>query len=112
MMEEYLELGSSPADEECAQVGDPDYADRAQRECAAWARQLTREFPRGRFSVKWFRHDFGSYAEVVARWSTPEEEEAAFAAESGARTTWDAIAKAELGIPATGLPAFLQRQAM
>lgn len=91
---EYINIGSTPADEDCLPIGHP----LAREETAIYRRQLEREFPAGRFSVKAFPHDFGTYYEVVA-WYGNElddtENEAAFYAECG-RGEWDEEALAEL----------------
>lgn len=68
-MNDYLEVGSSPSDEDCVQVGSDDYGPRSIIECQRWREQLERTFtphPKGcRFLVKRFPHDFGTYREVV-----------------------------------------------
>lgn len=68
-MREYLELGPVPANEQCAQVGAPDYSERSREECQRYINQLKREFPIPddldcRYVIKSFPHDFGSYREV------------------------------------------------
>jgi hypothetical protein len=68
MVEEYIELGPVPAGEECAQVGEPNFATDARAECVRYKEQLERMFPtdgkNNRFKIKSFPHDFGSYYEV------------------------------------------------
>ena len=70
-MLDYLNLGSTPSDEDCAQVGSPDYQNRANKELDAYKAQLERMFPglethkRMEFKKMWFPHDFGSYGEIV-----------------------------------------------
>ena len=63
-MRQYLELGSTPIDEVCKQVGTDDYYDIRQ-ECLVYKNQLERMFPGNNFKVKTFHHDFGDYCEVV-----------------------------------------------
>ncbi len=91
-MSDYLNIGSTPAEESCLPAGHPN----ARRECAIYCRQLEREFPEGNFRVKGFPHDFGTYYEVVAGLGTELEQEAAFEAEGEASPTWDEGAKVEL----------------
>jgi len=91
---DYINIGSTPPDEDCLPVGHP----YAHPECRVYKRQLEREFPAGRFTVKSFPHDFGTYHEVVA-WYGEELDtatnEAAFEAECG-KGEWDEEAKIEL----------------
>jgi len=92
-MRDYLSIGSAPCDEECAQVGSPDYSTQARIECRAYMEQLRRLYPEpqgGYFKLKSFPHDFGSYYEVVAVYDTEDEEPTnwAFDAEAGAEN-WD-----------------------
>ena len=94
MKVDYINIGSTPADEDCLGVGHA----LARKETAIYCRQLEREFPAGKFSVKGFDHDFGRYHEVVA-WYGEELDvatnEAAFEAECG-RGEWDEEALVEL----------------
>jgi hypothetical protein len=43
-MRDCLTLGPVPAEESCAQVGEPSYYERARRECEAYRRQLREQF--------------------------------------------------------------------
>ncbi len=101
-MRETIEIGATPHGEDCAQVGAPDYAERARRECRAYINQLKRMFgepPEGcSLRVKSFSHDFGSYHEVVAVFDDENEEAAEYAyrLESDGPEYWDAEAQAEL----------------
>ena len=99
---DYINIGPTPYEEACAQVGQEDYYSRARKECAAYCRQLRRLYPEpagGYFAVKSFGHDFGSYYEVIARYDDTDREavEWALTAECGA-ANWDDDARAELGI--------------
>lgn len=91
----YLELGSTPCDEPCAQVGSPNYASHARAECARYINLLREAFgdePEGaRLAVKSFPHDFGTYYEVVCHYdeALPESLDYAFMLESDAPTTWE-----------------------
>ena len=95
-MREYIELGSSPCDEECAQVGQADYETAARiRECLrfidAIRAKLGPEPPGARLVVKGFSHDYGTYYEVVC-WYDPKIDESveyAFRCESESPKTWE-----------------------
>jgi hypothetical protein len=62
---QYLELGPVPADETCAQVGSKNYREVALAECRRYKQLLEAKFPEGRFAIKGFSHDYGTYHEVV-----------------------------------------------
>jgi hypothetical protein len=96
MMED-LNIGSTPNEEECAQVGSDDYYERAIKECLAYREQIRKHYPEpenGYLKVKGFPHDFGTYYEVVAYYD-PEDTQAsrwAFDIEGdnlGVLSTWD-----------------------
>ena len=93
-MKNFINIGSSPAEEDCFQLGDA----RCRRECLIYKRQLEREFPEGDFRIKAFPHDFGEYLEVVAYYDTEDEEatDLAFEAECDASQVWDKLALAEI----------------
>lgn len=101
---DYITIGCSPCEEDCAQVGEPGYRTRAMAECNAFLRQIKRILgptPEGaRLQIKAFRHDFGSYHEVVCHYteSHPKSVEYAFNAEEKAPEYWDDAAKAELAV--------------
>lgn len=103
-MREYVELGPAPAMEDCAQVGDANYRDRAMREARAFIGLIRRahpDLPEGlSLIVKSFPHDFGSYYEVCAAYSTNDEAagEAAWGLERTAPGEWDEAAREELGL--------------
>lgn len=109
-MKERIELGSAPWDEDCAQVGQADYYQRAQKECIAYKRQLQRileaegysgllVYGELRFVIKSNAHDFGNYYEVVVVFDADDEQqvEAAYFIEGNLPAKWDAIALDELG---------------
>lgn len=103
-MRDSIELGSTPYEETCAQVGAPDYRARALAECKALIAQLYRENP-GIDSlvdlrVLWHPHDFGNYAEVSVFFDDASEEStvAAYMVEENFPAYWDELARAELGI--------------
>lgn len=68
-MQNYFTLGQTPAEEECAQVGSPDYMEKARAECKRYIDLLRKKFgpePAGaQLKIKSFMHDFGDYLEVV-----------------------------------------------
>ncbi len=104
MARDYLSLGSTPADENCAQVGESDYHERTQQEGRAYIAQLRRQFgeePYGcRFKLKAFPHDFGTYHEVCIEYldDVPESVEYAFKVDNECPAAWDSEARIELGL--------------
>jgi hypothetical protein len=103
-MRDYLNIGATPADETCEQLG-PNYDPmKARAECNAFAKQIIRQFGEPPFGadirVKSFTHDFGTYQEVVI-WFMDDIEETidyAYKVENEVAATWDDEAKKELGI--------------
>ena len=108
-MRDEISIGSTPASEDCAQVGSEGYYPQARRECRAFIGQLQRQFgppPEGaRLAVKSNAHDFGTYLDVVVRFDddNPEAVEYAYRCEEHASDVWDAEAKAELAESGRGL---------
>ena len=95
MARDYVDIGSSPCDEDCAQMGAPDYYTRAKAECARFIELIRKTLgpePEGaRLAVKSNPHDFGAYYEVVCYY-VDENDEArkyAYRCESDAPATWD-----------------------
>lgn len=92
-MIDYVYIGSSPCDEDCAQVGREGYHTLAKIECNAYIKQLRRvygEEPEGvRFVIK--------EGEVQCRYNPDDEKgsEWAWKTESGCES-WDDDAKAEI----------------
>ncbi len=102
---EYLELGPTPSQENCAQVGTDEFALQAPKEMKAYINQLKRQFPEIEksktlsFSIKWFPHDFGQYGEVVINYRPGnEEEDIVYKVERELPLYWDTEARKELGI--------------
>jgi hypothetical protein len=66
---EYIELGPSPAGEDCVQVGEQNYSRNARKECERYVSLLEEMFPTDNhnnfFEIMGFPHDFGTYYEVV-----------------------------------------------
>ncbi len=102
-MLDYLHIGASPVEEDCAQVGSDCYRERSWKECKAFAGQLLRQFgepPLGaRITVKRFQHDFGEYREVCVVFDDTVEKELEYALklESETPMKWDTEARKELG---------------
>ena len=102
MARDYITIGSSPAGEDCAQVGSDNYAARARRECNVFIKQLRRQFGEekgsARLAVKGFPHDFGTYYEVVCFYNDEDETgtDYAFKLEGAPPETWDDEAKRAL----------------
>ncbi len=96
MVRDYINIGSTPAAEDCLGVGKAGSREQVE----IYARQLKREFPAGTFQVKGFDHDFGRYYEVVAYFnddgSNEAERKAAYDAEGNSKQNWDDTAKNEL----------------
>ena len=101
MARDYISIGSSPADEPCAQVGEPDYHIKANKECKKFIELIRKELgkePDGaRLSVKGFPHDFGTYYEVVCWYddALPDSVEYAFKCEAEAPTNWPPLVVGE-----------------
>jgi len=78
-MRDHIMIGSTPAGEDCAQVGTADYHQIARRECRAFIGQIRREFgpePDGaRLFTKSNPHDFGTYYEVACEFETDGADE-------------------------------------
>jgi hypothetical protein len=102
MARDYVSLGSTPHGEDCAQVGQDDYRERARAEIRAFAAQIIRECgepPLGASLVcKGFPHDFGTYYELCAVFNDTNDEagEWAYKCEDGTPEHWDEQARADL----------------
>jgi hypothetical protein len=109
-MRDYIEIGSTPCEESCQQVGTASYnATMARKECHAFRDQIRRTLgfePDGaELRIKGFAHDFGTYHEVVCYYDDekPESVEYAFRCESDAPINWDEQAKIVLVTPAEAI---------
>ncbi len=82
-MRGYIELGATPSDEDCAQVGSDDYSEKSRAEARRYIAQLNRMFPvmpaGCYFARKGFPHDFGTYHEIVIYFNEDDEEQSDFA---------------------------------
>jgi len=94
-MRDYINIGATPAEEDCAQVGSPDYSSRARVECQRFIELIRKTLgpePEGaRLATKSFPHDFGGYFEGVCYFDDQDEEarKYAFRSEREAPTRWD-----------------------
>jgi hypothetical protein len=94
-MRDVLSIGSPPWDEACAQVGQPDYDQKAREECRRFMRLLRQHLgpePEGaQLAIKSFPHDFGDYLDVVCWFETgsPASTEYALRCESETPATWE-----------------------
>ena len=95
-MRDYIEIGPSPASEDCVQLGSENYHILAREECQRFIEFIRKHKgnePNGaRLFIKSNPHDFGTYLEVACYFDDklPESEEYAFACESDLPGTWDA----------------------
>lgn len=95
---EILEIGATPYEEDCYQVGCDNYAEKARIQCVAFKAQLIRQFgepPEGaRLYVKSNPHDFGNYYEVAVKFDSMDETAVdwAFKVEGNLPAKWDAEA--------------------
>jgi hypothetical protein len=104
-MRDYISIGSTPCEEPCAQVGQPDYRKKALAECHRFIELLRKTFgpePEGaELRVKAFPHDFGTYYEVVC-YFTPDlraSVEYALRCESEMPATWEEESKSIPDLP-------------
>ena len=97
-----MELGSTPAEESCAQVGSERYYPVAKKECRAYINQLRRQHgepPEGAdLRISAHSHDFGTYHEVSVVYDTDDRESVkwAFKVEADLPGEWDDAAREEL----------------
>jgi hypothetical protein len=98
MTRDYIEIGSSPCDEECVQVSKTeDYlpAMRAERRrfLEAIRAKLGPEPPGARLAIKSNPHDLGQFLSVVCHYDDSDEEAQAYAfrCESNAPRTWSDV---------------------
>lgn len=106
MARDTYEIGCTPNAEECAQVGSPNYKERARRECQAYINQLNRAYPgmpAGMYlKISSHPHDFGTYHEVTVVFNDENDAHNDFLwgnLEMGCEK-WDDEARKELGLDA------------
>jgi hypothetical protein len=96
MTDDIIWIGSAPAEEDCAQVGDPDYARNAKAECRAFIdaiRKVCGREPEGaRLAIKGQAHDYGQYFEVAVIYDGNNRQAADYAqkVDDLAPQTWEA----------------------
>ncbi len=106
----YISLGSSPYEEDCAQIGRQGYETRALAECNAYLHQMERIARAAGFTlpnekvelvIQPNAHDFGTYYEVNVRYDGDDEEVSRLVIflDSNNPTSWDAEARTELNLP-------------
>lgn len=87
--------GKNHAEEECAQVGDPNYAELARKQCERYIARIRdvcgMEPPGARLRTLWQPHDLGNYVEVVCTFEVEDEAatEYAYRCENDGPTTWE-----------------------
>ena len=90
-----LSLGPAPAEEDLVQLGEADYASRAQRECRRYIdaiRKVCGEEPEGaQLRMTRHSHDFGQYYDVEIKFDGNNEAAAEYAykVESKSPATWE-----------------------
>lgn len=93
-MQDVFWLGSAPAEEDCVQVGAPDYARNAKAECKKYIeaiREVCGHEPEGaRLTIKGQPHDYGQYFEVAVVFDGDNKAAAdyAYKVEKDAPVTW------------------------
>lgn len=100
-MRDYITLGSSPLDEDCAQVGTDEYQQRSRAELQQLKRMMQDIHPEialGYYTVKAFPHEFGTYHELCAMFDDDYEATVnwAFEAEDTVPAKWDDQARIAL----------------
>lgn len=94
-MRDYIDIGSTPCEEPCASVGEPDYERRAKTECVRFIELIRRtlgEEPSGaHLAVKSNPHDFGTYYSCVCYFQDDDEEATKYAyrCEAEAPARWN-----------------------
>ena len=109
-MQDWLDIGSSPPLESCAQVGRPGYWEQATKECRAYIALLRRTMgtePTGaRLAIKSREHDFGTYLSVCCFFDSNVQEaiDYAYRCEASGPQEWDQQARQELNLNAHSEP--------
>ena len=105
---ETFQIGPTPSDENCAQVGSPNYNDLNMIEVAVFKNQCKRQFPNIPNGAYYIRtrneHEFGTYHELGIKFEEDNEFEEdggeasnyAYNVENNVPEHWDEIAKSEL----------------
>lgn len=101
-MRDSINIGGTPAEEACAQVGTDRYRRVVKAECRAFINQLRRvcgnEPPGAQLRIMANPHDFGTYHEVVCDYDSelPESLDYALKVERKCPGEWDDTARQEL----------------
>ncbi len=99
-MRDFIDIGPTPAEEPCAQLGTPGYEQKAREECSRFIdlirRALGEEPGSAHLSIKGNAHDFGYYYSVVCYFDDRDEEAAnyAYRCEDEAPSRWDHVVSA------------------
>lgn len=92
---DFFNIGSSPPEEGCAQVGDVDYSEKSRQECQRYIQvlraKLGPEPETAQLRVKSFPHDFGTYREVVCYWQDQAGMDYALLCEGAGPLNWDDV---------------------
>lgn len=99
MARNYMEIGPTPVDMPCAQLGvDADFEMQNKIECVAFKHQLERLFPTATFTVKTFPYEREPYREVCVVYDDADEQESelAYEIEANIPVYWDEEAIKEL----------------
>jgi len=101
-MRDWIDIGPTPPAEPCAQLGSPDYYDRARKECRVYIallrRSLGEEPPGARLRIRSNPHDFGDYLSVECLFDDAIQTSVhyAFRCEAEGPENWDEQAQKEL----------------
>lgn len=102
-MTDFIYIGPSPPDEECVQVGTPDYANLAWTECTRYI-QLLRAFfgeepPGCQLKIRTEPHQFGQYMEVICEYTVEAGPEYALNCESNGPQKWTDVPSSSAPLP-------------
>lgn len=94
-MRDHIELGQTPPEEDCAQLGSDGYSSQARVECQRYIQVIREKMgqePEGaKLAIKSAEHEFGTYYEVVCYYDDkfPDSIDYAFRCESDGPMTWN-----------------------
>jgi hypothetical protein len=93
---DYIELGCTPCEEDCLQVGTNEFG-HIRKQVMIWERQLQRVFPESvcNIGIRTFPHEFGDYCEAVVYFMDDYEEAHGWDIESSLPEHWDDEAREE-----------------
>jgi len=93
-MTDYVCIGPVPCEEDCVQLGSPNYVRQSTKECQKFIDLIREKLgfePAGALlKIKWFDHEFGRYCEVIVEYDDEKENavDYAFRCESEAPKRW------------------------